>query len=41
MSEDVRKKAGEEVKKGYVVVLHPQASQKFSGSKVKAIDHPK
>jgi len=41
MSEEVRGKVAEEVRKGNLVIIHPQASQKFSGSKVRAIDYPR
>ena len=40
MSEEIKKRVTDEVKKGYVVIIHPQASKKFIGSKVKSIDYP-
>jgi len=41
LPEDVRRKVSEEVKRGRVVIIHPQASQKFSGQRVTPIDYPK
>jgi len=40
-SEEIRSRVAEEVKKGKVVIIHPEASKKFKGGNVAAIDYPK
>ena len=41
LPEDVRQKIREEVSKGKVVVIHPEASRKFRGARIAAIDYPR
>ena len=41
LPEEVRKTVREIVRKGNLVIIHPRASSKFKGTRVKAIDYPK
>lgn len=40
VKEDIKKKIKEEVERGNVVILHPEATKKFRGQKVKPINYP-
>lgn len=39
--EELKKAIREELRKGNLVVIHPQASKRVKGDKVGAIDHPR
>ena len=38
---DLREEIRESLKKGNIVVIHPEASRKFRGTRVKTIDYPR
>jgi len=38
---DLREEIRESLKRGNIVVIHPEASKKFRGTRVKAIDYPR
>ena len=38
---EIKKKIKEELEKGNIVIIHPAASRKFKGPKVKTIDYPR
>ena len=40
VSDEVRKVIKEELRKGNIVILHPAATKKFRGAKVKTVDYP-
>jgi len=41
MPEEIRKKIADEAKKGRIIIIHPNASEKFKGSRVSTIDYPR
>ena len=41
LPEDVKRKVNEEVKRGRLVIIHPDARRRFKGAKVVTINYPR
>ena len=41
LPEDVKRKVNEEVKKGRLVIIHPDARRKFKGARVATVNYPR
>ena len=38
---DLREEIRESLKRGNIVIIHPEASKKFRGTRVKTVDYPR